>query len=102
MGFVHCFGGVVLTRTLSCKVSCRIPDATPSSLTLLRRACFEGSESLEGLLDSSFLLFSSSDSLLPPFLGLSDLLKVVLSRSKSTARGPVVCTAKFSPAFSAL
>ena len=61
MSSVCCFGGVVLIRTLSYKVSCRIPDATFSSSTLLRRACFEGSESLEGLLHSFSLLFSSLD-----------------------------------------
>ena len=99
MGFVCCSGGVVLTRTLSCKVSCLIPDVTPSFLTLLRSACSEGSESPEGLSDSSFLLSSSSDLLSPPLLGLLDLSEVVLSHPESTAHGPVVCTAKFSLAF---
>ena len=61
MGSVCCSGGVVLTKTLSCKVSCRILKATPFFLTLLRRACSEGSESPEGLLDFSSLLFSSLD-----------------------------------------
>ena len=102
MGSVCCPGGVVLTRILSCKVSCRIPDATPSSSTLLRRACSKGSESLEGLLDSFSLLSSSSDLLSPPPLGLLDLSVVVLSQPESIARGPVVRTAKFSPAFSSL
>ena len=102
MGFVHCSGGVVLTRILSYRVSCRIPDATPSSLTSLRRACIEGSESHKGLLDSSSLLSSPSDLFSPPPLGLSDSLEVVLSRPESTARGPVVCTAEFSSAFSSL
>ena len=102
MGSVRCSREVVLTRILFYKVSCLIPDATPSSLTLLRRACFEGSESPEGLLDSSFSLSSSSNLLSLPFLGLSDLFEVVLSHPESTACGPVVCTAKFSPAFSTL
>ena len=102
MGSVCCSGGVVLTKTLSCKVSCRIPDATPSSLTSLRRACSESSESPEGLSDSSFLLSSSSDLLSPPSLGLSDSLEVVLSHPESTAHEPLVCTAEFSPAFSSL
>ena len=102
MGSVCCSGGVMLTRILSCKVSCRIPDATSSSLTLLRRACSEGSESPEGSLDSSSLLFSSSDLLSTPPLGSSDSSEVILSRSESTARGPVVRTAEFSPAFSFL
>ena len=34
MGSICGSGGVVLTRTLSCKVSCQIPDATLSSLRL--------------------------------------------------------------------
>ena len=102
MGSVCCSRGVVLTRTLSCKVSCWIPDATPFSSTLLRRACFEGSESPEGLLDSSFLLFSSSDLLSSLPQGSLDSPKVVLSHPESTACGPVVCTAKFFPAFSSL
>ena len=92
MGLVCWSEKVMLTRILSCKVSCRILDATPSSSTLLRRAC---SESPEGLLDSSFSLFSFSDLLSPPSLGLLDLSKVVLSRPESTACGPVVCTVKF-------
>ena len=101
-GFCLLFGGVMFTRTLSCKVSCRVLDATPLSLTLVWRACSEGSESPEGLLNYFSLLFSSSD-LLPPLpLGLSDSSEVVLLRLESTACGPVVCTAKFSPAFSSL
>ena len=102
MGFVCCSGGVVLTRILSCQVSCWILDATPSSSTLLRRACSEGSESPEGLLDFSSLLSSSSDLLSPPLLGLLDLSEVVLLRPELTAHGPVVRTAEFSPAFSSL
>ena len=99
---VHCSRGVVLTRILSCKVSCRIPDATLSFSILLRHACSEGSKSPEGSLNSSSLLSSSLDLLSPPHLGLSDSLEVVLSRLESTARGPVVCTAKFSLMFSSL
>ena len=102
MGSVCCSGGIVLTRILSCKVSCRILDATLSSFTPLRRACFEGFESPKGWLDSSSLLSSFSDLLSPPLLGLLDLSEVVLSRPESTACGPVVCIAKFSPAFSFL
>ena len=83
-------------------MSCRIPDATPSSLTLLRRACSEGSESLEGLSDFSFLLSSSLDLLSSFPLGLSDLSEVVLLHPESIACGPVVCTAEFSPMFSFL
>ena len=102
MGSIRYSRGVVLTKTLSCKVSCRIPDVIPSSSTLLRRACSEGSESPEGLSDSSSLLSSFSDLLSPPPLDLSDWSEVVLSRLESTACGPVVCTAKFFPAFSFL
>ena len=102
MGSVCCSGEVVITRTLSCKVSCWILDATSSSLTLLKRACSEGFESLEGLLDSFFLLSSFSVLLFPPLLGSLDLLKVVLLRPESTACGPVVCTTEFSPAFSSM
>ena len=87
MGSICCSGGVVLTRTLFCKVSCRIPDPTPSSSTLLRHACSEGSESPEELSDSSFLLFSSSDLLSSPLLSLSDLLEVVLLHPKSQLVG---------------
>ena len=83
-------------------MSCQIPDATPSSLTLLRRACFEGSESPEGLLDSFSLLSSSSDLLSPFPLGLLDSSEVILLRPESTAHGPVVRTAEFFPAFSSL
>ena len=83
-------------------MSCWIPDATLSSLTLLRHACSEGSESPEGLLDSSSLLSSFSDLLSLPSLGSLDSSEVVLLRSESTARGPVVCTAEFSPVFSSL
>ena len=89
MGSVCCSGRVVLTRILSCKVSCRILDATLSSSTLLRCTCSEGSEFLEGLLDSSSSLSSSSDLLSPPPLGLPDSSEVVLLRPESTARGPV-------------
>ena len=92
----------MLTRILSCKMSCRILDATPSSSTLLRRACSEGSESPEGLSDSSSSLSSSSDLLSSLPLGLSDSSEVVLLHSESTACGPVVYTAKFFPAFSSL
>ena len=102
MGSVCCSRGVVLTRTLFCKVSRWIPDATSSFLTLLRRACSESFESPEGLSDSSFLLSSSSDLLFPPLLGLLDSSKVVLSLLELTTREPVVCTAKFSTAFSSL
>ena len=102
MGSVCCSKGVGLIRILSCKVSCWIPDAIPSSLTLFRRACSEGSESSEGLSDSFSLLFSSSDLLSPPPQGSLDLSEVVLSRTESTAREPVVRTVKFSPAFSSL
>ena len=102
MGSVCCSGGVVLTRTLSYKVSCRILDTTPSSSTLLRRVCSEDSESPEGLLDSFSLLFPSSDLLSPPPLSLSDSSKVVPSHLESTAHGPVVFTAEFSPVFFSL
>ena len=102
MGSVCCSRGVVLTKILSCKVSCRIPDTTPSSLTLLRRTCSEGFESPEGSLDFSFLLFSSSDLLSPPPLSLSNSSEVVLLRLEPTACGPVVRTAEFSPMFSSL
>ena len=102
MSSVCCFRRVVLTRILSCKVSCRIPDATSFSSTLLRHACSEGSESSERLLDSSFLLSSSLDLLSSPPLDLSDSSEVVLSHLESTARGPVVCTAKFFLAFFSL
>ena len=85
MGSVCCSEGVVLTRILSCKVSCRIPNATPFSLTLLRRACSESFESSKGLLDSSFLLSSSSDLLSPPPQSSSDLSEVILLRPELTA-----------------
>ena len=102
MGSVHCSRRVVLTKTLSYKMSCQISNATPSSLTSLRHACSEGSESPEGLSDSFFLLSSSSDLLSPPLLGLSDLSEIVQLRPESTAHGPDVCTAEFFPAFPSL
>ena len=102
MGSVCCSGGVVLTRPLSCKVSCRIADATLSFSTLLRRACSEGFESPEGLLDFSSLLSSFSDLLSHLSLDLSDSLEVVLSHPESTACEPVFCTPKFFPAFSSV
>ena len=92
MGFGCCSGEVVLIRILSYKVSCQIPEATFSSLSLWRRVYFEGSK---GFSNFSTLLSFSSDLLSPFFLELSDFLKVRLSRFESTACGLVVHITKY-------